>query len=107
MDPRRRLPRTGAAHIGSTLDPLTDGMVEYNDAIRLQRRPEEGLSGGIVDVANLLIVVEIAHDSRMADQGKTLAIKRKAVRDQAGIEYRHLMGFGQRRRFRLAGRRIE
>jgi tetratricopeptide (TPR) repeat protein len=80
---------------------------DYDDAIRLQRRPEEGFGGGVVDAPHLLIVVEIPDDGRMADERKALAVERKSASDQAGIEDRDLMGFGQRRRPRLARRRIE
>jgi hypothetical protein len=107
MDTRGGLPRTGAAHIGSTLDALADGMVKDNDAVGLQRRPEEGFGGGVIDAAHFLVVVEIPHDGRVTDQGKTLAVKRKAVRNQPRIEDRYLMRFGQRGGSWLAGRRIE
>ena len=82
-------------------------MVEYDDAVGLQRRAEKSFGGGIVDVPHLLIVVEIPDDGRVPDQGKTLAVQRKVARDQAGVEDRNLMGFGQRRRSGLARRRIE
>src|SRR3981189_2275822 len=107
MDARGRLPRTAAPYIGSTFDALADGMIEYNDAIRFQRRPEEGLGGGVIDAPHFLVVVEIPNARRVADQGKTLAVERDTVRDQAGVKDRDLMRFGQRGRFGFARRRIK
>src|SRR3954452_18974603 len=97
MDPRGRLARTGTAYIGSTLDALADRMVEYQDAIRLQGRPEKSFGGGIIDVPHFLLVVEILHDVRVPHQCKSFSVKRQIAGDQAGVEDRNLMRFGQRR----------
>jgi hypothetical protein len=43
----------------------------------------------------------------MLDQRKTFAIEREAVGDQAPVEDRDIVGFGQRGGFGFAGRRIE
>jgi hypothetical protein len=64
------------------------------------------LRGGIVDVPDLFIVVEILDRCRMANQCKVLAIERKTAGDQTGIENWNLMGFGQRSRLEFAGQRI-
>jgi hypothetical protein len=104
MDTRRRLARTGAPHVGRAFDALANGMVEYHDAIRLQRRPDKGFGGGVIDASYLLIVVEIPDDGRVPDQGKALAVERKAVRDQARVEDRNVMGFRQCRGLGLARR---
>ena len=97
MDARGRLARTGAAQIGRAIDALANGMVEDDDAVRLQGRPQEGFGGGIVDAPHFLIVVEIPDDGRVPDQGKALAVERKAAGDQPGVEDRNMVGFGQRR----------
>ena len=46
MDARGRLPRPGASDIGSAFDALAHGVIEDEDAIRLQGRFQESLDGG-------------------------------------------------------------
>ena len=75
MDARRRLARTGAADIGGAIHPLADSVIEDEDAIRLQRRLEEGFDGGIIDASHFLIVVKVLDHGWMPDQGKALAVQ--------------------------------
>ena len=107
MDARRRLARTGAPDIGGAVDALAHGVVEDEDAVRLQRRLQEGFHGGIIDASHFLIVVEILDDGGMADQRKTFAVQREVAGDQARVEDRDIVRFGQRGRFGFARRRIE
>ena len=107
MDPRGRLARTGAPDIGGALDALAHGMVEDDDAVGLQRRLQEGFHGGVVDAPHFLIVVEIPDDGGVADQRKAFAVQREVTGDQARVEDRNIVGFGQRSGFGFARRRIE
>ena len=107
MDARRRLARTGAPDIRGALDALAHGVVEDEDAVGLQRRLQEGFHGGIIDAPHFLIVVEILDDGGMADQRKAFAIQREIAGDQARVEDRDVVRFGQRGGFGFARRRIE
>ena len=107
MDPRGRLARPGAPDIRGALDALAHGMVEDEDAVRLQRRLQEGFHGGVVDASHFLVVVEILDDGGMADQRKAFAVQRKVAGDQARVEDRNVVRFGQRGGFGFARRRIE
>jgi hypothetical protein len=85
MDARRGLPRAAATYIRRTLDPFPHGVVKNKNAVGLERRLEECFCGGIIDVLDPFIVVEILDRSRMANERKALAIERKTAGDQTGI----------------------
>ncbi len=57
-----------------------------------RRRFEEGLGGGVIDVPDLFIVVEVFDRGWMLDQRKPFAVERKTSGDQARIEDRNLGG---------------
>src|SRR5690242_7953955 len=107
MHPGCRLARPGATDVSRAVHPLADRMVENDDAIGIERAADEGFRRWIVDVAYLLVVIEVTHAGRMPDQREALAIEREAVCDRTAVEHRHLVRFRQRRRFRLARRRVE
>src|ERR1700761_7768752 len=86
MDAGRRLARTRAADVRRALDPLADGVIEDDDPIRLQCRAEESLDRGIIDLADLVLVVKILDRRRMPDQRKPFAFEREAVGDRAAVE---------------------
>src|SRR6201999_4599975 len=98
---------TCAADVIGAFYAPAHGVIENENPVRTQGGPEEGFGGRIVDVAHFLVVVEIPHGRGMADQSKALAIEGETVGHRAAVEYRHLMGFGQRGRFRLTGRRVQ
>src|ERR687895_2038787 len=107
MDARSRLAWASAPDIGGAFHALAYGVIEDEDAVSFERRLQEGFHGGIVDVPYFLIVVEIPDDGRMANQRKALAVERKVCRDQARVEDRDVVRFGQRGGFGFARRRIE
>src|SRR5207302_7551618 len=107
MDAGGRLARTGAPDIGGALHALAHGVVEDDNAIGLQRRLQKSFHSGVVDASHFLVVVEILDDGGMADQRKTFAVQREVAGDQARIEDRDVVRFGQRGRFGFARRRIE
>src|ERR1700688_801542 len=107
MNPCCRLSRTGAAYVGRAFNALANGMVEDEDAIRLQCRPDEGLRCWIVDGPHFPIVMEVLNRGRVPNQGKPLAIQRDTAGDQTRIEDGNLVRFGQRRGLPLSRRRIE
>ena len=93
-----RLSRTPAAQIGRAFDALADGMVEDDDTIRLQRRPDEGFRCGVVDAPHFLIVIEVLDRGRVPKQRKPLTIQRETCSALASVEDGDLMRFRQCRR---------
>jgi hypothetical protein len=50
-------------------------VVEDEDAVRAQRRPDESFRRRIVDLADFPIVVEVPHGRGVANQRKAFAIE--------------------------------
>ena len=79
MDARGGLPGARATDVGRALDAPAHRVVEDDDAVRLQRRPDEGFHRGIVGPLDLGLVMEVSDRGRMPDQGKALAIQREVA----------------------------
>jgi hypothetical protein len=107
MNAGRGLPRTGTANVRRAIDPLANGVIKDEDTIRLERRLNEGFRGRIVDAPHLLLVIKIPDRRGVADEREAFAIERESACNRTPVENRYLMRFRQRRRFPLAGRRIE
>src|SRR5262245_38664627 len=106
MNARGGLPGTGTPYVIRAFDALAHGVIDYVDAVRVQRGAQEGFNGGVVDFPDFLIVVKILHDGRMPHQRKAFAVQRQVWRDRAGVEDGNGVRFGQHRALRLACRRV-
>ena len=81
-------------------------MVEYQHAGGAGDFGDEALGFGIIDPAQFVLVIEVAHSSIVLNQGKTFAVERQARRYWADIIDRHAAGLGDASRARHARRRI-
>jgi hypothetical protein len=95
MDACCGLPRTRAADVGRAFDASADGMIEDEDAIRLQCRPDERFRRRVVDAPHLFIVIEILDRGRVTNQRKAFAVQRNIFGDQTRIEMGTWCGSGR------------
>ena len=73
------------------------------------RTPAPGshpLGLGIIDAAQLVLVVEVRHRTAVLDQGQALTIERQTRRHRTSIVNRHAMRFGDAIRARDTRRRV-